>query len=296
MAANLVNNVKNALQEHPVERVYGWLNSTVALHWINGEGSYKHFEANRVRMIREKSFINWRHVRTNDNAADIGSRGEMSEPSMIQWLNRPSWLSEKSHWPDETSIASSAESEKEAKLTKDVLAVSAIEENQLDTLLYKFSFWKTIRVTAFIFRFLKKCKSKRIDRRKETLITAETEKAIKYWVTKTQKMFENTEKFNEDQERLNLIKDSEDIYRCNGRIQGEKPIYLPSSAKFTEELVKDAHIQSLHGGVGLTMARVRDKYWVPRLRQLAQWLIKSCNGCRRFHSKPYATPPPGKLP
>ena len=296
MAANLVNNVKNALQEHPIEGVYGWLDSTVALHWINGEGSYKQFVANRVRLIREKKFINWRHVRTNDNAADIGSRGETSEHSMIQWLNGPSWLSEKSHWPDEISIASSEESEKEAKLTKDVLAVSVIEENQLDTLLDKFSFWKAIRVTAFIFRFLKNCKSKRIDRRKETLITAETEKAIKYWVIKTQKMFENTEKFNEDQERLNLVKDSEDIYRCHGRIQGEKPIYLPSSAKFTEELVKDAHIQSLHGGVGLTMARVRYKYWVPRLRQLAKRLIKSCNGCRRFHSKPYATPPPGKLP
>ena len=86
-------------------------------------------------------------------------------------------------------------------------------------------------------------------------------------------MFENTEKVNEHQERLNLVKDSEDIFRCHGRIQGEKPMYLPSSAKFTEELVKDAHIQSLHGGVGLTMARVRDKYWVPRLRQLAIRLI-----------------------
>ena len=108
-------------------------------------------------------------------------------------------------------------------------------------------------------------------------MTAETEKAIKYCVTKTQKMFENTEKFNEDQERLNLVKDSEDINRCHARTQDEKPIYLPSSTKVTEELVKDAHIQSLHGGVELTIARIRDKYWVPRLRQLAKRLIKSCN-------------------
>lgn len=144
--------------------------------------------------------------------------GETSEHSMFQLLNGPGWLSEKSHWPDEISIASSEESEKEARFTKDVLAVSVIEVNHLDTLLYKFSFWKTIRVTAIILRFLKNCKSKRIDHRKETLITAETEKTIKYWVTKTQKMFENTEKFNEDQERLNLVKDSEDIYTCHGRI------------------------------------------------------------------------------
>ena len=56
------------------------------------------------------------------------------------------------------------------------------------------------------------------------------------------------DKFHEDQQRLNLVKDSEDIYRCHGRIQGKKPIYLPSSAKFTEELMKDAHIQSIHEG------------------------------------------------
>ena len=96
----------------------------MALHWIHSEGSYKRFVANMVRMVIEKNFINWRPVRINDNAADIGSRGETSEPSMIQWLNVPSWLSEKSHWPDEISIASREESEKEAKLTKDVLAVS----------------------------------------------------------------------------------------------------------------------------------------------------------------------------
>ena len=121
-------------------------------------------------------------------------------------------------------------------------------------------------------------------------------RATKYWVIKTHRMVENTEDLNENQQRLNPVMSSEEIYRCHGRMQGEKPIYLPSRAKFTEELVKDAHIQSLHGGVGLTMARARDKYWVARLRQLAKRRIKSCNGCKRFHSKPYAIPPAGKLP
>jgi hypothetical protein len=43
MAANLLDNVRNVLTRFPVQDYYGWLDSTVALHWINGEGSYKQF-------------------------------------------------------------------------------------------------------------------------------------------------------------------------------------------------------------------------------------------------------------
>ncbi len=75
MAANLLDNVKKVLKRYPVQDCYCWLDSTVALHWINGDGSYKQFVRNRVRQIREKSYIKWRHVGTKENPADIGSRG-----------------------------------------------------------------------------------------------------------------------------------------------------------------------------------------------------------------------------
>ena len=41
MAANLATNVREALEGHPVDGVYCWSDSTVALHWIRGEGEYK---------------------------------------------------------------------------------------------------------------------------------------------------------------------------------------------------------------------------------------------------------------
>ena len=40
MATNLVVNVKNALKDLPEPTVYSWLDSTVALHWILGNGLY----------------------------------------------------------------------------------------------------------------------------------------------------------------------------------------------------------------------------------------------------------------
>jgi hypothetical protein len=80
---------------------------------------------------------------------------------------------------------------------------------------------------------------------------------------------------------------------CNGRIQGEYPIFLPDSALFTTKVVQRAHLSTLHGGVGMVMAKVREKYWVPRLRKLAKKVISSCYGCKKFRARPANAPPTG---
>ena len=75
MAANLVTNVGNALQGFPVKQSYGWLDSSMALQWIEGGGEYKQFVSNRVMKIQGHSEITWRNVPTKDNPADLGSWG-----------------------------------------------------------------------------------------------------------------------------------------------------------------------------------------------------------------------------
>ncbi len=92
MATNLVHNVKKSLQGFPVQRVVGWLDSTVALHWICGNGEYKQFVGNRVRKIQEKSYIEWRHVTSADNLADLGSQGGDVSKSANLWWRGPDWL------------------------------------------------------------------------------------------------------------------------------------------------------------------------------------------------------------
>lgn len=48
-----------------------------------------------------------------------------------------------------------------------------------------------------------------------------------------------------------------------------------------------AHVAVLHGGVGSTMAKVREHYWVPHLRRLTKRIVKSCHGCQRFRAQAY---------
>ena len=89
MATNLVVNLQNTLNDLPNPRVYAWLDSTLALHWILGKGEYKQFVRNRVEKIHQCPEIKWRHVPTHDNAVDIASRGGgITE----LWWNGPEWL------------------------------------------------------------------------------------------------------------------------------------------------------------------------------------------------------------
>ena len=73
-------------------------------------------------------------------------------------------------------------------------------------------------------------------------------------------------------------------------------MYLPPRVSLSEKIVQDAHLLTLHGGVGSTMAHVSQEYWIPRLRQLAKNVINHCYGCKKFHATRFHNPHPGNLP
>ena len=76
MAINLATNVQAALNTYPVQLpVHCWLDSTVALYWIHGQGEYRQFVSNRVHKIQQHQNVKWHHVPTSENPADLGSRG-----------------------------------------------------------------------------------------------------------------------------------------------------------------------------------------------------------------------------
>ena len=56
-AANLVSDVRDASETFSLDGVYCWLDSSVALQWINLGEDRKQFVSNRVRKIQEKEYI-----------------------------------------------------------------------------------------------------------------------------------------------------------------------------------------------------------------------------------------------
>ena len=119
---------------------------------------------------------------------------------------------------------------------------------------------------------------------------------MKFWEKGTQVRCQGTSGFQEDQQRLNLQKNADGLSKCRGRIQGDYPIYLPDDALLSQRLVLHAHLQTLHGGVSLTMEKIREKCWILHLRRLTKRVINECVECKRFQVTALANPPTGNLP
>ena len=115
-------------------------------------------------------------------------------------------------------------------------------------------------------------------------------------IKREQNLYSNTENFGISRQQLNLKMDQEGIYECHGRIQGDYPVFIPNKSLRAEKLVEEAHLQIIHGGVALTVAKIRDQYWIPTLRQLMKRIIKRCYGCKRFNISHYPKPSQGLMP
>ena len=292
MAVNLVANVRNALDGLPISSTHCWLDSSVALYWIRGQGEYKQFVANRVEKINSHGGVTWRYVPTEGNPADLGSRGGRVNGSHL-WWDGPEWLATPEHWPADVLNQPTKESQVEAKLVQKVLAVAVDGNDEIKKVLHQFQLQKAIRVCAWMRRFAPNClRSRRASRIVGPLTTEETDRQRLFWERQAQQSCD----IERDRVALNLQPNQEELLECRGRVQGEYPIYLPYNSMLSLRLTEEAHRQTLHGGVGLTMAKVRSRYWIPRLRQLVRKVRGACHGCKRFQALAYAAPPPGNLP
>ena len=106
MVANLVINMKNGQKDLPEPTIYGWLDRTVALHWILVSGQYRQFVVNRVCKIIEHPDILERYLPTSENPADLATRGGQVANAEL-WWNVPVWLSDPEKWPDNLVTAES---------------------------------------------------------------------------------------------------------------------------------------------------------------------------------------------
>ena len=233
--------------------------------------------------------IEWRYVPTDENPADLASRGAPVKSAL--WQQGPAWLQDKSKWPINPVTRSSPASEMEAKVIREVLnqAQTKPEQDEFDELLEHNS-----RVGAWIKRFLHNCKHK--EKKLGPLLTEEIEEVRGWWIKRVQRRDRETTGYPQISGQLNLQPNEEGVMTCHGRIQGQTPIYLPNSASFTGKLVQQVHCTTLHGGVALTMAAVRERYWIPKLRSLVKSVRSKCYGCKRFNATPARNPIPGQLP
>ncbi|XP_033314525.1 uncharacterized protein LOC117213269 [Bombus bifarius] len=278
-----------------ISRIVYWTDSTIVLHWIRSSShTLKTFVANRVAEIQTKTNTSdWRHVPTDDNPADLISRGQTPKEFLCPsiWKNDPRWLLQsENYWPvwSPTPVVDLPEQKKTICLRTN------ISDN---TLLHRYSSWpRLIRIVARCLRW----------RHKQHLsahlttdeLTAAHNRLIKIlqssrFAPEIRILQKNrSEDVGGKLQPLNPFLDEDGLLRVRGRLTNsaipfsqKHPIILPKSP-VTELIIEQEHRNNHHTGTQATLYAVRLRYWPIDGRSQVWRTLRRCVRCCR------ANPPP----
>ncbi|XP_070138797.1 uncharacterized protein [Drosophila bipectinata] len=94
--------------------------------------------------------------------------------------------------------------------------------------------------------------------------------------------------------QLSPFIDAQGILRVRGRLrnalqlttQQRTPIILPKSHHFTDLDIKNAHLNTMHGGVQLTRAIIHQQFWIINTKQAVKRVLRQCVACFQHRPKP----------
>ncbi|XP_011690496.1 PREDICTED: uncharacterized protein LOC105451622 [Wasmannia auropunctata] len=279
-----------------------WTDSTVTLAWLGHPSKWKTFVANRVADVHSRlPNAEWHHISTTMNPADCASRGILGHELAYHklWWQGPDWLClSPSEWPKSEGPLSD-DANHEAKPITSHIAQPTVTWD----LAFRYSSWpKLIRITAYVIRFTLRCRQKYTSRASTSphslaLSPHDCKQARLFWLKSIQR-----EVFPEERHllmkghplparssilSLNPFLDADELIRVGGRLRNaplsfnvKYPILLSSHSLVTL-IIRQAHLRSLHAGSQLTIATLRQEFWILRARNLVKSVIHQCVECTR---------------
>ncbi|XP_071578918.1 uncharacterized protein [Temnothorax nylanderi] len=281
-----------------VTAIHLWTDSVVTLTWIKSHASrWKDFVRNRVSQIQDLTAkAHWRYVPGTSNPADCASRGLTTSQlqSHSLWWTGPPWILTPEAWPSQPALSDEL-SCSEARPGIALHAAASQSEYHWD-LIYRYSTLnKLLKVTALCFRFislLRKRRAKSLD------LHSALEKARLFWIKATQaayftheiKMLTANSRLPPTHafSRLTAYIDAQGVIRVGGRLNqsalaqdNKHQAILPRHSRFSTLIIAHAHLRTLHGGTQLTLAHVRQQYWIIGGRAPVKSHILRCVVCAR---------------
>lgn len=314
LLSNLVQCIMEACELKNAE-YYLWTDSMIVLHWIRKlPCDMNTFVANRVATIQTVTKVGaWAHVRSEDNPADLLSRG-MTIPDFVncaKWFHGPDWLRKpQAEWPipklslsdvqKEQLMSECRRPEHEKQLCFGLL------EAKKETLIMKHSSWdRVMRITAAVMRYVhnfqvKWSKSKCGEPSYGFLTQMEIRRAVNYWIRAVQAEHYKQEilcRQNGDVlparsaiSGLNPQLNADGILYAKGRLTNanlpNQQLIIPPKSRLGWLLMQKAHRETLHGGAQAMMAYIRTGFWIPRLRSELRMFIHKCAPCVRQAAEP----------
>ncbi|XP_047987201.1 uncharacterized protein LOC125227053 [Leguminivora glycinivorella] len=269
------------------DQVYAWSDSTITLAWLRSSpDKWRTYVSNRIAETTSNvPASQWHHVQSADNPADPASRGVL--PSQLNhqlWFTGPAWLSkDESEWPKTNVICHTDEERR-----KHVLLTQINEPNSLEFIERFSSLPRLLRVTAYVLRFINKCRKNENPTTKHVTVP-ETKQALSRIISLVQ-----SDSFPEDISRL------KDDDRCSKRLQKLKPflddagllrvggrinranvpydakhqILLPKKHHFTNLLIDFYHKTQLHVGPQTLQFALAQTYWILCARDAKRWSVE----------------------
>ncbi|XP_070134695.1 uncharacterized protein [Drosophila bipectinata] len=316
LGTRVMNTVK---EEHGVDisETVLWTDSKTVLKWIGStHRRYKQFVGNRVAEILESSKVSqWRWVPTADNAADDATRSQSKADLSPEsrWLSGPAFLRQpESGWPTpEKGTEHVPDAPDEEEMPGEFALVAS---NEFVILFQRFSsFSRLVRTTAWVLRFARRCRKQRSELEEYGLTATECEAAENLLIRQAQ-----LESFPDEMgsaERGKEVANSSEIrslapymdkygvLRVYGRVDAalsmpysaRRPVILSHRHSLTEMVVRHYHAQMKHQNVDATIAQIRTRFWVTKIRRVLKEVISSCNECKLQRTRPMP-PIMGPLP
>jgi len=276
------------------------------------------FVWNRITEIRKLSDPNsWKHVPGNMNPADLPSRGcTVKHLLNSKWWEGPQWLRlSQAEWPNTTfstdEILVNSEIRKTAvnkrKTIKDtsLLANASRDTNGelgiLENLSTLPNYLRTIRVLAWMRRFINNCRNKKIHRVQTYLKVKEVNKAELIMF----KMMQRESFRGNDDPKLSTMRVYEDdmgLWRIKSLISNRidtydfrYPIVLDSRHPIVVKLIEHAHQKLNHAQTDIVINNLRERFWILGCRRTVTSIIRRCVICKRHNAKKIE-PLPAVLP
>lgn len=253
-----------------------WTDSTVVLGWLNSQSSrLKTYVANRINQILDITEMRqWNHVGTQENPADIPSRGLRPRELLAArlWWNGPMWLErDEKEWISNpiTFVNEELPEVRKVKLTLLVTKpVNAIFEHYSEwNRMLRGVAWLTIylRYLGKVINWPQSLRISDLNEARKAVLRMVQAECFDKEISSLEKGLEVPR--NSKLRSLNpFLRDG--LILVGGRLENSgmaderiHPVVLPAAHKVTRLIFEKYHLELLHGGPQLLLSEVRRLYW-----------------------------------
>ncbi|XP_017461143.1 PREDICTED: uncharacterized protein LOC108354472, partial [Rhagoletis zephyria] len=261
--------------------LFFWSDSSITLHRLdsnlNRHGSYVANRLVRIHRVCESYPSNFRYVPTKINPADVYSR-----PKTVRQLLKEA--------PSDFRVELDELVERTETMQLPKLFLSCPVRSTAQSLVDLDGFerigeWsKLVRVARRVLQF-----RYALEKRPEP---PSVQDALSYVYRSIQQQCLG----ELPQVKLPTETDNQGIIRIRTRVADYRPIWLPKSSRIAEMVVRHAHAQTGHHmRRRFTKALINERYYIPRVNQIIDRVLKYCVPCQKARRR-HVVQPVGDLP